>query len=184
MIGSARAHHRPWLLGLALLATGCAQNLGFTVAPTIDTTGAPGGESSVEFAGALGDLDTWRVHAALEAGAGYLGRAESAYLFVAPELGAEVGTDVRFTTGLHYVPRFVLQGNEAVVHGGGVTAQVMFPVVPGRNSWQPFGVGIGPRLSAELIDAAPGSHGVDGLFELGCALRWYVTDDLGRNWLR
>jgi hypothetical protein len=179
-----RSSSRAWSVATALLAAGCAQNLAFTAAPTVDATGTPGGESSIEFAGALGDLDTWRLHAALETGAGYLGRAESGYLFVAPELGAEVGSDVRFTTGLHYIPRFVLEGNEGVVQGGGVTAQVMFPLTRGRASWQPFGLGIGPRVSAELIDSAPGSRGVDGLFELGCALRWYVADDLGRSWLR
>ena len=184
MSSSARAPRRPCLVALALLAPACAQNLAISAGPTIDTAGAPGGESSIEFAGALGRLDTWRLHGALEAGVGYLGRAESAYAFVAPELGAEVGRDVRFTTGLHYVPRFVLEGTEGTVHGGGVTAQVMFPITTGVESWQPFGVGIGPRLSAELIESAPASHGVRGLFEVGCALRWYVSDDLGRMWLR
>lgn len=179
-----RSRSRSWqktvgLFGAVLLAQGCAVSADIAGGPSLDSSGAVGGEAivrgTIEGAGEAGP--TARFYAALGAGGGYLGDADAGYGLITPELGLGYGAEHRFFAGFFYAARFVdLADGLDVSNGGGVSVSFLARVA--RLGGEDSSLMLGPRLTAESI-GAPGGDDAIGLFTAALVVRWVFIDTTG-----
>jgi hypothetical protein len=160
------------------MSNACAFAMGASAAPAVETNGQGGTEERLEGSAATGGKAA-RLYFTLAGGGGYLSDYQG-YVLVSPELGVEGGNAIRWSAGVAYTARILLEQPDALRNGVATDGALLFRVK--KLHAESAGIYIGPRLSMEYIaHGAPGE--VDrGLFSLALVVRWVVFDTTRNSW--
>jgi hypothetical protein len=168
------------VLGAAMSSNACAFAIGASAAPAVETNAQGGTEERVEGSAATGGRGA-RVYGTLAAGGGYLSDYRG-YVLVSPELGVEGGNAIRWSAGVAYTARILLDDAAPNPLRNGIAADGALLFRAKKLHSESAGIYIGPRVSMEYIARGAPAEVDRGLFSLALVVRWVVFDTTGNSW--